>query len=144
MERTRCLSEFAVGAGRCERMSVMSRGARRRVPHMALVLPWIGLLIAMSTITYGLDLFATAFAPAPSGHVLDDATLLHDAVLEWSGSPLDAAGSRLRVVTITGLDTMTGADRRQVQCVADSARVSSDVLLVDPKDFAEVLRALCE
>jgi hypothetical protein len=121
---------------------------------MVLALPWIGLLIAMSTITYGLNLFATALGPAPSevsvtqtkiDDAQDNVALLDDALLERSGSPVQAAAadSRWTVVTITGLEMSTGAERVQVHCVANANRVSGDALLVDLTDFSAVVSTIC-
>lgn len=56
------------------------------------VAPWIGLFIVVSTITYGLDLFAAALpptasaaSPAINADTADD-RLLHDEVLELGSS----------------------------------------------------------
>ena len=116
--------------------------------------PWMGLLIVMSILTYGLNLLATATAPTASAvfltqtaidHVQDNSALLDDAALELGDSQVDVAArsSPKRVVTITGRDAMTG-ERQQVQCTIDADRVASDALMVDLKDFCDVVWGLCE
>jgi hypothetical protein len=46
------------------------------------------------------------------------------------------------VVLIAGHDAATG-DRSQVQCLTDSHRVTTDVLLVDLKDLSNVVSGMC-
>ncbi|MBV8718495.1 MAG: hypothetical protein JO318_16930 [Chloroflexi bacterium] len=116
---------------------------------------WLGLLIVTSTITYGLNLFATALVPtAPPlsvrqtaidhGQDTDNAAHLDDAALEWSSSLVSGAeGSPpSTVVIITGRDAVTG-ERIQTQCAVDADNVASDVLTVDLRDFSDVVSGLC-
>src|ERR1051326_3682884 len=81
--------------------------------------------LSSSAYTWLLELLAAALAPTTSAlsvtqqkvdHVHDNAALVDDAVLEW-----------------------TGDERRQVQCVIHDSRVPSDTLLVDQKNFSAVV-----
>jgi hypothetical protein len=132
-------------SGRCR--SVTNAGLMPSVARHAL--PWVGLLIVLLTITHQLNSFATELAPTASAvsvskitidHVQDNATLRDDAVVE---QPARSWSSPWRVVTISGRDTATG-EHFQVQCTVDAGNTASDVLVVDFKDFSDVVSGLCE
>jgi hypothetical protein len=99
--------------------------------------PWFGVLLVMSAITYGLQLFGVAIAPAASAEptstnsVVEGQAGVPGVVLQQRGLQLDLASwsSRPTVVLITGSDRTTG-DRRQLQSDTDSARIAGDVLLL--------------
>ena len=104
---------------------------------------WIGLLLVLSSMTYGLSLLATALEPTASAVSVTqntvNASLVDAAVLEPSRRSQSAPW---RIVTITAPDPVNG-DRVQARCAVGADGVATDVFVLDPNDFSAVLEGLC-
>jgi hypothetical protein len=81
---------------------------------------WFCLVLVACASAYGVQLTATAMKPSDSPSLIPSATFTQK-------------------VLIAAIDPVTG-DRAQVECDAPSNSFVSDVVLVDPKDFAAVAR----
>jgi hypothetical protein len=87
---------------------------------MSHLLAWFCLVLVASTSAYGIQLLAAAMTPAASPSHITSASLT-------------------RKVLIVAVDPVTG-DRAQVECDAPSTTFTSNVVLVDPDDYAAVAR----
>jgi hypothetical protein len=87
---------------------------------MSHLLAWFCLLLVASTSAYAFQLTAAAVMPSDRRSLLTSTTFT-------------------RKVLIAAIDPVTG-DRAQVECDAPSNSLVSDVVLVDPEDFAAVAR----
>jgi hypothetical protein len=104
------------------------------------VLPWMCLLVVVSTTAYGPRLAAESTVPPRAADQLDRSS--HDA-WEQRGVLLQAASSSSsRMVLITGRDATTG-DRMQLECRTTTDRYAEDALLVELKDLLHVAAQLC-
>jgi hypothetical protein len=108
------------------------------------VLPWICLLVVVSTSTYGFLLATASMGPAPAVDQVDGnyaALSGHDAWMQ-RGAFLQAPMSSTRTVLITGHDAATG-ERVQLECVTTTDRYPEDALLVHLTELREVAAQLC-
>ncbi len=109
------------------------------------VLPWICLLVVVSTTAYGFQLAVASMGPVPA---VDRADGKHAVVSRhdgWvlRGAFLQAASmSSTRMVLITGHDAATG-ERMQLECVTTSDRYAEDALLVELRELREVAARIC-
>jgi hypothetical protein len=87
---------------------------------MSHLLAWFCLVLVASTSAYGVQLTAAAMLPSDSPSLVTSAT--------FTGK-----------VLIVAIDPVTG-DRAQVECDAPSNSFVSNMVLVDPEDFAAVAR----
>src|SRR5207247_2611655 len=109
------------------------------------VLPWICLLVVVSTTAYGLELVAASMVPPPATDRLGGSYQTldgHDTRDQRSALLQAASMSSTRMVLITGEDATTG-DRMQVECATTTDRFAEDALLVELKDFPDVASGIC-
>jgi hypothetical protein len=109
------------------------------------VLPWICLVVVMSTTACGIQLAAVSMWSVPVVDGPDEksaALSRHDAGVP-RGVFLSAASiPSTRTVMITGHEAATG-ERMQVECVTTSDRYAEDALLVELKELHEVSAQIC-
>jgi hypothetical protein len=103
-------------------------------------LPWIGLVVVLSTIAYGLHVAAVSSSPGVEAAPGAATTyrLTTDDPAAYFGE-----AQRPTIVVITAYDAATGA-RVQEQCTTTSDRVASGALTVDLQYLRDVEAALCQ
>jgi hypothetical protein len=103
-----------------------ARGSGRRA------LPWLGLVVVLSTIVYGLHVAAASSSPG-AGSAAGTATAALAAASDTAGS---------HWVTLT----YVGANGRQsrLHCLTTSDRLAGDMLFADPEEMLTLAFEVCQ